>query len=134
MPAIRYTLSVLTAACVLALCQPAVACPATDRVAAQARAVAMALPAADRADALHWLRQWQIQTTPAAARQAPINRYLQAAHAVWPSPWLTSAPVQPCLPLHHMRPAAIDLFAPMALHIPSELVARWLAPWLDSQA
>src|SRR5690606_24381898 len=77
----RYTLSVLTAACVLALSQPAWSETIDRELLQRARNAALALPDKDRASASQWLQQLQTAapaTAAAAKRPLPFHPVFQA--------------------------------------------------------
>ena len=99
----RYTLSVLTAACLLALGQPAWA-ETTDRdFLLRARNAALALPDTDRANATQLLQQLQASASvaPVSQRHLPFHHVFTAVngtlssttprrsvHTCCHSPWL----------------------------------------------
>ena len=129
----RYTLSVLTAVCLLALGQPAWSEASDREVVRRAHRAVMALPDDTRASANQLLQQLQAQQTPApsqrslrwhpmfqAAAQALVRHYSSTiqshtlAHAL--------------LSVQHYVPKMTPPSGNMQLDL--EMVHRWLAPWL----
>ncbi len=133
--AMRHTLSVLTATCILALSQPAWA-SAFDRESQQrARTVALGLSREVRVHAAQTLSQWQAQAATAPRRLLPLNRILRAAqqwlqqegHAL-----MARVHAKPIIRAAWLRPStwSAERFPPS---LDAAMVERWLQPWLKSR-
>ena len=136
----RYTLSVLTAACLLALGQPVWA-ETTDRdFLLRARNAALALPDTDRASARQLLQQLQarISSAPVSQRQLPFHRVFIAVNGALQKHYTTSVRAhllpQPLLAAHWINPPVEQLAARAAMNLDTAMVQRWLTPWLDVAA
>ena len=126
----RYTLSVLTAACLLALGQP-VWSESLDREWLQrVRTAALALPATDRANAALLLYELQA-SVPTATRQRhlPLNRCLVAAQQMLQQEYgsVLQAHQLPQLLVaaHWLKPSPVDVNHHPAMDLDTAMVARW---------
>jgi|GEM_PF-1654604 len=137
----RYTLSVLTAACLLALGQPTWSETADRELLQRARNAALALPDQDRACASQWLLQLQAScaaTAPAAQRALPLNPLLQAVRHTLTQHYATTVSAHVlALPVvqaqWHRSPQALDMQA-VRMQLDSTMVQRWIAPWQQEAA
>lgn len=137
----RYTLSVLTAACVLALSQPAWSETIDRELLQRARNAALALPDKDRASASQWLQQLQTTapaTAAAAKRPLPFHAVYQAIghtlaqhYATTSSAHVLAHPVVPA----GWRQALVAAGAQHRhLQLDATMVQRWIAPWQQETA
>lgn len=134
----RYTLSVLTAACLLALGQPAWAAQADDDVMQRARCAARALPDHARAHAAQLLQQLQQHTdveAPPASRQRhlPLHPLFGAVQTLLAQQHGSAAAAHqlpmPMLTTHRNQPIEQGTAAPARLALDAAMVQRWIAPW-----
>ena len=133
----RYTLSVLTAACLLALGQPAWSSMADTDLQQRARMAVLSLPDVDRCCAAQLLLQWQaVHAQPSrslalgripAAMQTALQQYYgsQLHHHVCESAVVA---------LHWSKPAAQDLYARPALVLDSTMLQRWTQALVSAHA
>ena len=137
----RYTLSVLTAACVLALSQPAWSETIDRELLQRARNAALALPDKDRASASQWLQQLQTAapaTAAVAKRPLPFHPVFQAIghtlaqhYATASSAHVLAHPVVPA----GWRQAAVAAGAQyLHMQLDTIMVQRWIAPWQQETA
>ncbi len=133
----RYTLSVLTAACLLALGQPAWA-ETTDRdFLLRARNAALALPDTDRANATQLLQQLQARASvaPVSQRHLPFHRVFTAVNGALQQHYTTSVSAhvlpQPLVAAHWIKPPVEHLDTRPSMNLDTAMVQRWLAPWLN---
>ncbi len=136
----RYTLSVLTAACLLALGQPAWAETSDRDFLLRARNAALALPDTDRANATQLLQQLQARAAAAAIpqRHLPFHRVFAAVNGALLQHYTTSVSAhllpQPMLAPHWINPSVERSDTRTPMHLDTAMVQRWLAPWLDVAA
>ena len=128
----RYTLSVLTAVCLLALGQPAWANSVDGELLQRVRIAASALPDTDRASAALLLRELQAQPKAAAPqRHLPLHRTMQAAQQVLAQHYSSTLQAhllpQPVVPAHWLKPLAIDPPARSGMLLDTSMVQRWAA-------
>ena len=134
----RYTLSVLTAVCLLALGQPAWS-EVTDReVARRAYSAVMALPDDARTRANQLLLQLELQAQHTAApsqRSLRLQPMFQAASQALVQHYSTTTQshvlAHSLLPAQHYRPQYTPPSRVMDLD--TAMVHRWLAPWLTEE-
>lgn len=135
----RHTLSVLSAACLLALGQPVWSESTSDRelaLRARTAALALALPAADRACASLLLQQWQVEAEPFTPHQRhlPFHTLFQAVSQVLEHHYRTSAIAHCCPhPLLSSRQEML-IVSESTLSLDSAMIQRWLTPWLHIEA
>lgn len=136
----RHTLSVLSAACLLALGQPVWSETTSDReLALRARTAALALPASDRACASLLLQQWQGEAveampSPIHQRSLPFHTLFQAISQVLEEHYRTSAIAHCCPhPLLSSRQEML-IVSESTLSLDSAMIQRWLTPWLHIEA
>lgn len=137
----RYTLSVLTAACLLALGQPAWAETADRDFVLRARNAVLALPDTDRANAKQLLQQLQASaaTAPVAQqRHLPFHRVFSAVNGALQQHYSTAVNAhllpQPLLAQGWIRPPVEQLGGRLPMKLDTAMVERFLAPWLDVAA
>lgn len=126
----RYTLSVLTAACLLALGQPVWSETLDRELLQRARGAALALPATDRASAALLLQALQASApTTAVQRHLPLHRTVAAAQHMLVQHYRSTLQAhrlpQPLVARHWLKPVAIDIDVRPALALETTMVARW---------
>lgn len=126
----RYTLSVLTAVCLLALGQPAWSNHADGEWLQRVRLAASSLPATDRASAALLWHALQAQALSAVPqRPLPLGRTLLAAQQVLAQHYGSTLQAhllpQPVVATHWYQAVAIDLQACPRMLLDSAMVQRW---------
>lgn len=137
----RYTLSVLTAACVLALSQPAWSETIDRELLQRARNAALALPDKDRASASQWLQQLQTAapaTAAAAKRPLPFHPVFQAIGRTLAQHYATTSCAHvlahPVVPVGWRQAAVAAGAQYLHLQLDATMVQRWIAPWQQETA
>lgn len=126
----RYTLSVLTAVCLLALGQPAWSESVDRELLQRVRIAAAALPDTDRADAAALLRELQTHhASTQPQRHLPFSRKVAAFSQVlerdYASTLQSHALAQPLVAQHWLRPAVVDVYTRPEPKLDTTMVARW---------
>lgn len=126
----RYTLSVLTAVCLLALGQPAWSNSVDGELLQRVRIAASALPATDRASAALLLHELQAQVSTATTqRHLPLNRTMFAAQQVLAQRYHSTLQAhrlpQAVVATHWLKPSVIDIHARPHMLLDTPMVQRW---------
>ena len=126
----RYTLSVLTAVCLLALGQPAWSNSVDRELLQRARMAASALPDTVRASAALLLRELQTQhLTPKPQRPLPLARHVAAIAQLlqdhYRSTLNSRALAQPLVATHWLKPEPADMYARPGMLLDPTMVVRW---------
>lgn len=137
----RYTLSVLTAACVLALSQPAWSETIDRELLQRARNAALALPDKDRASASQWLQQLQTTvpaTATAAKRPLPFHPVFQAVGHTLAQHYATASSAHvlahPVVPAGWRQASVAASVQHRHMQLDTTMVQRWIAPWQQETA
>lgn len=126
----RYTLSVLTAVCLLALGQPAWSDSVDRELLKRARIAASALPDNDRASAALVLRELQAQYLCAKLqRHLPLQRNAAAVQRVLKTDYRSALQshvlAQPLVGTLWLKPVTIDLHVRPNVLLDAAMVQRW---------
>lgn len=137
----RYTLSVLTAACVLALSQPAWSETIDRELLQRARNAALALPDKDRASASQWLQQLQTTvpaTATAAKRPLPFHPVFLAVGHTLAQHYATASSAHvlahPVVPAGWHQASVAASVQHRHMQLDATMVQRWIAPWQQETA
>lgn len=137
----RYTLSVLTAACVLALSQPAWSETIDRELLQRARNAALALPDRDRASASQWLQQLQTAapaTAAVAKRPLPFHPVFQAIGHTLAQCYATTSSAHvlahPVVPASWRQALVAAGTQHRHLQLDANMVQRWITPWQQETA
>lgn len=132
----RYTLSVITAVCLLALGQPAWSNSVDHELLQRASIAAAALPDNDRANAAALLRELQTHATDTQPqrRHLPFSRQMAAFKRVlecsYGSTLQSHTLPYPLVAPHWLRPAVVDADTRPEPELDTAMVARWAAALL----
>lgn len=125
----RHTLSVLTAACLLALGQAAWCSSGDGELRQRARKAVLALPDIDRTHGALLLQEVLQAQTLAPRRHLPLARVMAATDEALQQHYASAAmahlPPAAMLQAHWYKPAPQDLYARPAMDLDAPMVQRW---------
>ena len=136
----RYTLSVLSAACILALSQPSWAGSLDRALSLRAQTAVMALSEAERADATLLLQTVGVQPaqSPLLRRALPLHPIMVAADQAlelhYDSAVISHLPAASTLPSGYAKAPTTDTYQQFYMQLDTDMVRRWAPSQIDAHA